>query len=90
MFLQLSLSPISFDQFNNMSIDSVVFNFIKILFLIGFFLYILFAFLAARQVEEMRRTVITPLSSIIQLVGYIHLLLAIVAFIFALIYLGWC
>jgi hypothetical protein len=87
MFLQLALSPISFDQFNNLSIDAMVFNFIKILFLIGFFLYILFAFLAVRQIEEMRRTVITPLSSVIQLVGYLHLLLAVLVFIFAYTFL---
>jgi len=87
MFLQLTTSIINFDQFNNMSIDSLVFNFIKILFLIGYFLYILFAFLALRQIEEMRRTVVTPLSPAIQIIGYAHLLLTILAFVFAFSYL---
>ena len=87
MFLQLTTSIINFDQINNMSIDSLVFNFIKLLFLIGYFLYILFAFLALRQIEEMRHTVVTPLSPAIQIIGYAHLLLAILAFIFALSYL---
>ncbi len=88
MFLQLAISTFPFDTFNHLSVDAVVFNFIKILFLIGFFLYVLFAFLAVRQIEEMRRTVVTPLSPIIQIVGYVHLLLAVGAFIFVLTYLG--
>lgn len=87
MFLQFALSSFPLDQFNQGSVDSVVFNFMKILFLIGFFLYILFAFLAVRQTEEMRRTVMTPLSPVIQAISYVHLLLAIGAFIFVFMYL---
>jgi len=87
MFLQLTTTVFPFEQLNNLSIDALVFGFIKILFLIGFFLYILFAFLAVRQIDEMRRTLITPLSPIIQIIGYLHLLLAMLAFVFAASYL---
>jgi len=88
MFLQLTASTFDMNQINAVNVNMAVFGAIKLFFLIGFFLYILFAFLAVRQIEEMRRTVITPLSPIIQIVGYIHLLLAIAAFLFAFMYLS--
>lgn len=88
MFLQLTTSSFDLNQLNQFSMGNVLFNVVKIFFLIGFFLYILFAFLVVRQIEEMRRTVVTPLSPIIQVVGYLHLLFSIVAFLFVFIYLS--
>ena len=88
MFLQLTATNFNFSQVGNLNVDTAVFSIVKILFLLGFFLYILFAFLAVRQIEEMRRTVITPLSPIIQVVGYVHLLLAIGAFLFVFMFLS--
>ena len=61
--------------------------FVKIMFLIGFGLYVIFAFVAARQIDNMGKTVITPLSPFIQLLGYLHLLLAIGAFVFTFMFL---
>jgi hypothetical protein len=87
MFLQLISSPFDLFQVTPVDLTGLFFLFIKILILLGFFLYILFAFLAVRQIEEMRQTVVTPLSSLIRVVGYVHLLLAIGAFLFAFSYL---
>jgi hypothetical protein len=67
--------------------SDVVLNLVKILFLTGFFFYAIFAFIAVRQIDIMRKTVITPLSPIVQIIGYLHLLLAVGAFIFAFTYL---
>jgi hypothetical protein len=88
MFLELA-SSLNIDQaqFTNVSVDNLVFGLIRFLFLIGFFLYFLFAFLAVRQIEEMRRTVITPLSVPIRILGYVHLLLAFFLLIFVYNYL---
>jgi hypothetical protein len=88
MFLQAAVSTINFNQLNTVTVGDVVFNFVKIMFLIGFFLYILFAFLAIRQIEEMRQTVVTPLSPVIRVAGYLHLLLAIGVFLFVFTFLS--
>lgn len=64
------------------SIDTAVFSLIRIAFLIGFGLYVAFAFIAVRQIEIMRKTVETPLSGVIRLVGYAHLIAAAIIFAF--------
>jgi hypothetical protein len=69
------------------NISLVVFLFIKAMFLLGFGLYVIFAFIAARQIDNMGKTVITPLSPLIQLLGYLHLLMAIGAFVFTFTFL---
>lgn len=65
--------------------DAALFGFVKILFLIGFALYIAFAFIATRQIQIMRNTVETNLSNFITLVGWVHLGLAVLAFFFVLV-----
>lgn len=67
---------------------ALIYLFVKIMFLLGFGLYVIFAFIAARQIDNMQGTVITPLSPFIRLLGYLHLLLAIGAFIFTFTFLG--
>ncbi len=69
------------------NISLVVNLFVKAMFLIGFGLYVIFAFVAARQIDNMGKTVITPLSPFIQLLGYLHLLVAIGAFVFTFMFL---
>jgi hypothetical protein len=69
------------------SLNMLLLNSVTVLFLTGFILYVFFAFIAIRQIEVMRKTVITPLSSTIQLLGYLHFLLAVGATVFAFFYL---
>jgi hypothetical protein len=69
------------------SVNSLLMQIVQILFLIGFALYIVFAFIATRQIDVMRKTVVTPLSPFIQVIGYLHLLLAIGAFFFVFLIL---
>ena len=54
---------------------------LKGFFLIAALLYVVFAFVAYRQVLVMRKTVITPFSGMTQLIGTIHLVMAIVVFV---------
>jgi hypothetical protein len=75
-------------QLDLTQLNSAVFFFVKVIFLIGFFLYVLFAFLAVRQIEEMRKTIVTPLSPFIQIAGYLHFFFAIGMLIFAFLFLG--
>jgi hypothetical protein len=76
-----------FPTFPVLNAYAIVYLFVEGMFLIGFGLYVIFAFIAARQIDNMRKTVITPLSTFIQILGYLHLLLAIGAFLFTLMYL---
>lgn len=70
---------------NPVVFDSALFSLVKLFFIVGFILYVLFAFIATRQVQVMRKTVETPLSGLIIILGYAHLLLAIIALVFVLL-----
>lgn len=55
---------------------------VKTLFIIGALLYLVFAFVVTRQIQVMRSTVITPFSPYVQLLGYAHLIMALIVLIF--------
>jgi len=78
---------LDFSTLNTIDATLLAYLFVKAMFLIGFGVYVIFAFVAARQIDNMGKTIITPLSPFIQLLGYLHLLLAIGAFIFTLLFL---
>lgn len=73
--------------FSTSSLNMLLLSGVRLLFYIGFFLYVVFAFIALRQIEVMRKTVITPFSAIVFFLGFAHLLLAIVALLFAFVVL---
>jgi hypothetical protein len=52
-------------------------GFVKFLFIIGALLYVAFSFVVVRQITLMRQTIITSLSPLLQILGYVHLLFAI-------------
>lgn len=56
---------------------AVFYMFLKIMFVIAAILYLIFAFVVVRQIHVMKSTVITPLSGFIQLIGFLHLFLAV-------------
>ena len=67
-------------------INSTLFeSFLKLLFVVSFALYVAFAFVMTRQITIMRKTIITDFSPMFTIVGYIHLLAAILIFFFFLI-----
>lgn len=51
--------------------------FVRGLFLVGFSVYVLFAFLVVRQVYLMDQTIKTPLAPILKLVAWLHLFVVI-------------
>jgi hypothetical protein len=62
--------------------QSVIFlGILKVLFIIAAILYVLFSFVVVRQITLMRQTVVTSLSSFLQLIGYIHLIFSILVVI---------
>lgn len=71
----------------DIQLDSVILGIVKTLFFAGFGLYLIFAVIALRQIGLMRKTVVTPLSPIVQLIGIAHLVLAIGALIFVILFL---
>ncbi len=60
---------------------------LKLMYLVAIGLYVAFAVLVVRQISLMTGTLISSLSQHIKLIGFIHLLIAIGAFIFALVIL---
>ncbi len=76
-----------FPNFPVIDTNAAIYLGVEGMFLFGLGLYVLFALVAASQINNMRKTVITPLSPLIELLGFLHLLMAIGAFVFTLLYL---
>lgn len=74
--LQTALIPLGQENY----IDHFVQKFISGLCIFGAFLYVIFAILVIRQIAVMKRTLITPFSPVIKIVGYIHFIIAIMLF----------
>lgn len=70
--------------------NNVALGVIKIMFVITGILYVLFAGLVVRQVSIMKKTLITPFSSVIEMVGYLHLFIAILVLLFFIFLWGQC
>lgn len=63
--------------------ETVMGSVLKILFIVGALMYLLFAFVVVRQIQVMKSTLVTPLTPAIQFLGFIHLLFALaVLFLF--------
>ena len=60
---------------------------VKILFLIGFVVYVVFAFILLRQTKIMRSTVETPLGSKLRIIAILHFLLSLVLIVVSLVIL---
>lgn len=66
---------------------TVVLLLLKLMYLVAIGLYVAFAVLVVRQISLMTGTLISSLSQSIKLFGFIHLLVAIGAFIIAFVIL---
>lgn len=69
---------------DNSSILSLINSGLDILFILAFGMYVIFSFVATRQIHTMKNTLITPFSGLVQLLGYLHLaasIFVLVAFI---------
>lgn len=60
---------------------------LKILFLIAFLLYSVFAFVVIRQVRLMEKTYHTPLNTVLTIFAWAHFLVAVGVLIFAFLVL---
>jgi hypothetical protein len=59
----------------------------KIVFVIGAFFYLIYSFVVAKQIKIMEKTLITGFSSIITLLGYINLTIAVLTLLGFLLFL---
>ena len=50
--------------------------FLKIFFVIGAFVYLLYSVIVAKQIMVMKKTLITGFSNVINLLGFINLIIA--------------
>ena len=60
---------------------------LKVFVIIGFGLYAVFAFIAFRQISLMTRTIETPLSPTLRLMGIVHFLASLGLIVLALFFL---
>lgn len=67
--------------------NSIVLLIVRVLFYIGVGLYLLFAGVVVRQISLMRNTLVTPFSGTLKAIGYLHLLLALFAFVIFIVLL---
>lgn len=72
---------------NNPYLFSTVFLFdiLKIMILVGFGIYIIFAFVVVRQIQIMTRTITTGLKIPVTMLGLIHLGFALAVWLFAFV-----
>jgi hypothetical protein len=72
---------------NGITIDSALLLVLKLFFLVGGLLYFVFGLVVIRQIAIMKKTLTTPLSATITLLGYAHLAATIAAIAFFLMIL---
>lgn len=70
------------EQLTMASFDSLLFNFLKIMFIIAGLLYVIFSVIIIRQIRTMQRSLVTSFSKTMQIIGYLHLILSILALLF--------
>ncbi|GIK84368.1 MAG: hypothetical protein BroJett025_09900 [Patescibacteria group bacterium] len=80
LFTLISGSGLLSDPFANG--EAVILFGVKSMFIIAGVLYLLFAILVTRQIAMMSKTVSTTASQIIKLLGFIHLIAAILVLIY--------
>jgi len=63
-------------------LDDALLGFVKLLFVVGGGLYFGFAFIVIRQINVMKKTLITPLELEVTLLGWLHLALTTGLFLY--------
>lgn len=84
---QILLAPETSTPIFPDSTMSLFYLVLKIMFIIGALIYLIFSFVVVRQIHIMRSTLITPFSSFVQIIGYIHLLIALGALLLLIVIL---
>ena len=77
-----------FPEYSPALLSELLLNGVRVIFYVGFFFYVIFAFIALRQIELMRKTVMTSFSTAVLLLGMLHLFVALGALLFAFIVLA--
>jgi hypothetical protein len=65
----------------------IFFSFIKVMFIMAGLLYVAFAVVVLRQIYVMHESLVTSLSGIFKLLGFIHLLLSLLVLVYYLLVL---
>jgi len=69
------------------SADTAILFGVKTMFIVGGFLYLLFAILVTRQISLMSKTIATTASANIKIIGLLHLIISIVVLMYFIIVL---
>jgi uncharacterized membrane protein YidH (DUF202 family) len=87
-FFLLQFEILSFNGLTEQeSINQFLQNLFHDFFIIGGILYIIFAIVVIRQIHVMKKTLITTFSPIIEIIGYIHLVLSVLVLLFYIVLL---
>lgn len=65
--------------------SEIFFSFLKLLFVVAGILYVIFSVVVVRQIHTMQKSLMTSLSGKLTALGYIHLVLAILAMLFFIV-----
>ncbi len=63
-------------------LSELFFGFLKLMFVLGGILYLIFSVIVIRQIHTMQKSLMTSLSGKLKLLGYIHLAVAIVVLLY--------
>ncbi len=65
--------------------NHIFFSFLKILFILAGIIYTVFAVVAIRQIHTMQKSLMTSLSGKLKILGYVHLVFAILVLLFFIV-----
>ncbi len=72
---------------NGLTMDRALLLVLKLFYIVGGMLYFVFSLVVVRQIAVMKKTLITPLSPTVTMIGYVHLFATIASIIFFLLIL---
>jgi hypothetical protein len=81
------LQALFFSEPSSQSLNQLVNAVFKNCFILGAIFYIIFSVVVIRQIAIMKKTVKTSFSPVVQLLGYIHLFLALSVLLLFLVWL---
>lgn len=65
--------------------NELFFGFLKMLFIAAGIIYVIFSVVAVRQIYTMQKSLMTTLSGKLRVLGYVHLILAILVLLFFIV-----
>lgn len=62
------------NSLSTITMSNLLLSGVKLMFLLGVLIYFIFSIIIVRQINVMKKTLITPFSPVVQTVGFVHLI----------------